>query len=588
MKKSVVVLLLLLFVTGSVVAADKPLGVDEYTSVDELSMAISSYFPKVQGEVKAAQAGNLTIALGKKDGLMPGMVLSLWRDGKEILHPVTGAVIGRAEEEIGSVEITATGETSSTAVVRKKLRDPQPGDKARITPKKISLAIIPVRTDHPEIARGLAENLNESGRFTLLDSGKVSDFLKDRPQRDASLVRDLGRVFTLDAVVALGVYSAEGKLLVTTRIFYAEDARPLDTIVSLLDLKSKKDTLAEVRPFFAPVREETSSTPELPFNARFFASADFDGQGGQEYAFSDGTRLHICRLEPSGWRELWTETLPSEARDIRHFSLDAADINGNGRPEIFVSAMLDGKVFSYAVEFRDNAFRRIAELPGFLRVINYPGKGIVLIGQDYDPEAFYRGQPKQYTWSAGKYVPGPAIPLPRGLGLYGFVFASVGEPNPLLVALDDKDHVLVYSGDALIWKSEELYAGVDTMVLKPLTGIEAALSGSANDPDKGEKVRINARILALDMNGDNRDELVLPRNVGGMFAGDYKAAELHGMRWNGARLDQQWYIADIPGAIQDIQAVRQETGAIQIRALVKLPGGLFSKERLVVMTYAGK
>ncbi len=64
-------LLTLSLVTGAV-AAEKPLGVREYTSVDELATAISSYFPPVQGEVKTVAGDQLTIALGTKDGLQAG------------------------------------------------------------------------------------------------------------------------------------------------------------------------------------------------------------------------------------------------------------------------------------------------------------------------------------------------------------------------------------------------------------------------------------------------------------------------------------------------------------------------------------
>jgi hypothetical protein len=205
-----------------------------------------------------------------------------------------------------------------------------------------------------------------------------------------------------------------------TRIFYSQDAGLLDTIVATVDLKSKKDVLGEIQPFFIPVREERSITPELPFDSRYFTAADFEGDGKLEYAFSDGSKLHLYRQEAAGWREVWTETVPPASvstgtgdtgmkvtrESIQHINIDSADINGNGKPEIFVTAMLNGKVFSYVVEFQDGAFRRIADVPGFLRVVSYPGKSLMLLGQDYDPKTFYSGQPKLYSWQEGKYVPG--------------------------------------------------------------------------------------------------------------------------------------------------------------------------------------
>ena len=586
--KRLIILFLMFFLTMTAAAAEKPLGVEEYTSVDELAAAIAAYFPKIQGEVKAVQADRLTIGLGKKDGLAPNMTLTLWRDGRELLHPVTGAVIGRAEEEVGAVEVVSVGDASSIAVVRKKLKDPKAGDKARITPKKISLAVIPLRADKAEVPQQLADRLNEFGRFQTLEGDKVALFLKDKKQKDSALVREMGSAFNLDAVVAVGVYPVEGKLLVTAMLFYAEDARQLDTIVAMLTLASRKEALGDVRPFFAPIKTTTEASPDLPFAARYFAVADFDGDGAIEYAFSDQSRLHIYRLSPSGWHEVWTETVPAAQREIQHLSIDAADINGNNRPEIFVTAMLGGRVFSYVVEARDGAYQRIDEMPGFLRVLNYPGLGPVLVGQEYDPQSFFAGALKQYSWSSGKYVPGQGQALPKGIGIYGFALADFGEARPLLVAFDDRDQLVVYSGETPIWKSEERYSQVGTFVLKPLTGTDAAMGKSAAEADKSHRVRIPGSVTAMDIDGDGKDEALVPRNIGGAIFGDFKEAELHGMGWTGARLEQKWNVKDIPGPVLDFRLVRQEKGAVQIYALVKIPGGLFKKDKVRVMKYSVK
>jgi hypothetical protein len=97
--------------------------------------------------------------------------------------------------------------------------------------------------------------------------------------------------------------------------------------------------------------------------------------------------------------------------------------------------MFGGKVFSYVIEFQEGDYRRIADVPGFLRVLNYPGKAAMLIGQAYDPVTFFAGQPKVYSAVEGKYVAGADFTLPKELGLYGWTYASLGERQPLLVRL---------------------------------------------------------------------------------------------------------------------------------------------------------
>jgi hypothetical protein len=602
MKKIFALLLFALLAVPAVYAAEKPLGVEEFTSVEELALSISSYFPKAQGVVKSVQGDRLTISLGKKDGMMPGMELMLWRDGKEILHPVTNAVIGRAEEQVGTIEILSVGDDTSTAVMKKKVLDPREGDKARITPRKINMAIVPLRPDSPDIVQTLVQRLNEFGRINVLEPAKVDAFVRNSKAKDAALIRELGSAFGLDAVVSLGIFPSEGKQMVTARIFYTDDASQLDTIVAMLDLKSRKEGMAEIKPFFTPEREKKKEervvTQELPFVAKFFTAGDFEGNGKLEYAFSDGTRIHIYRNDPSGWREVWTETDPNtrvgrtmvwsenvtvtKMPTLSHINVDAADINGNGRPEIFVTVMSDGKVKSYVLEYQDGTFHRIAEVPGFLRIVSFQGKP-VLIGQAYDPNQFYSGSPKQYSWTAGAYTAGEDFPLPKGLGIYGWSYANLGEGKPMLVALDEENRLQVYSGGGVVWKSADQYATVDNYVYKPATGVEYALQ-KQSPRDKGDRVKIPGRVAAIDVNGDGRDEIVVVKNITSTFLGGFSGAELDGFAWTGARLDPAWGIKDIPGPVYDFSYEKNAAG-LQISALVRTKGGLLSKDVQQMLLY---
>ena len=589
MKKTVILFILTISLVTVAAAAEKLLGMREYASLDEMASAISSYFPKVQGEVKDVQGNALTVSLGTKDGLQAGVTLTLWRDGKEILHPVTGAVIGRAEDEVGTLEVMAVGETTATGTMAKKLKDPKPGDKARITPKKISLALIPLGSDKSDIVPGLAARLNEQGRFSVLDREKTAAFLKDRKQ-DSSLIKEMGSAFKLDVVMTIEVHPSDGKHLVTAGIYYADGARPFDTITAMLDLRTKRDALGEVRPFFAPAQpaprqEEQSGIAELPFEAQLFAAADLEGTGGLQYVFSDGARLHIYQKGQSGWGEAWAESTAYSAGEMQHFNLDVADINGNGKPEIFVTCMLKGRVVSYVIELRDGGYQRIADVPGFLRVVNNGRSGSILLGQGYDPVSFYSGKPKRYTWSDGTYGPGSDFPLPRELRLYGFTLAELGEAAPLLVGLDEKERLVVYSNNALIWRSEDKYPAVGIWVKKPETGLEAVLLKSGTEDDKTRKARVHGRVVSMDLNGDGRDEIILPKNEGDLFLGGYEKADLVGLGWSGSRFEQRRSIQDVPGAVMDFQVIPRQGGGAQVLTLIKQVGGIFSRDRYGVMTY---
>jgi len=588
MKKTIIACLLVLATVIPAFAAERSLGIDEFTSVDELAAAISAYFPKAQGEVKSVQGDRVTVSVGSKDGILVGVNLTLWRDGKEFRHPVSGALLGRAEDEVGSMEVASVGEAISTGVIRKKVLEPKVGDKARITPKKIGLALIPLRADKPEIIQELATRLNAYGRFTVLDSEKTAAFLKGRKQRDSSLAKEIGRTFNLDVVAAVGVYPSDNKYLVTTRLFYTDDdARLLNTIAVMIDLRTKRDSLGEVKPFFAPAKMEKGSLDGLPFDAQLFQAGDLEGTGRLQYVFSDGSRLHIYQEGPAGWREVWTETTDYAASEMQLLNLDIADINNDGKQEIFATGMLNGAVVSYVIESRDGVFKRVADMHGFLRVIKYPRKGSILIGQSYDPAKFYAGQPKEYVWSNGRYVAGPEFSLPPGVGLYGFMLADMGEADHFLVALDDAERLRVYSKGILIWKSEETYPTVGVTIKKPVTGLDEMFSKTAAEDDKAQLVKIPGRIFAMDVNNDGKDEIMLPKNSGATFLTGHKAADLYGLGWNGTRMEVRWNIKDLPGAVLDYQVVRLQTGA-QVLTLLRSLGGVLTKDTVRVMTYEVK
>ncbi len=601
MRKSIAGILLVLCIAGAGIAADQALGPEEFTSVDELALAINAYFPKVQGGVTAVDGDRITLSLGKKDGLIPGMELTVWREGKEILHPVTKAVLGHAEDEVGTIEVVIVGDKSSTAVMRKRVTDPKVGDRARITPKKINIALLPLRNEHADIIQGLADRLGELGRFTVLGADKVSAFLKDRKDRDINLIKDMGKAFSLDAVVAVGIYPTEGKSFVTGRVFYTDETKPLDTIVAVLDLSSKRQALGDVRPFFAPVKEVSAKMPDLPLDAKFFAAADLQGDGKLEYVFSNQKRLVVYRSESSEWKEVWTEQVPPAEQDMQQFHVDVADINGNGRPEIFVTRMLRGVVSSYVVEFQDGGFRKTADVPGFLRVITVPGRGAVLVGQDYNAEKFYAGQPREYAWSNGAYTPGPTMALPKGTTLYSFVFANFGEARPFVVSFDDDHRLVVYSGDTRLWRSEEKYFTFESVITKPASALDTFLGrGRTKDEmdrtigetsvlmDKTRQVRGPGRMIAIDLSGDGKDDLVVAKNTPETLLGGYKGGEVEVLTWTGARLEPLWNVKDLAGPVLDLQVLRRNEGGLAVTGLVRDSGGILGKDKIRVETYTGK
>ncbi len=464
------------------------------------------------------------------------------------------------------------------AAIAARFPAPQAPKAAGAAPKPASLAIVPVKVDRPDIVPGLVQRLTASGRFIVIDTAMATAFVKETAQEGPGLARKMLDAFNLDGVVALRAYPSEGKLLVTARIFSRQAAKPQDTIVALLDLRTEAGTGA--RPLSAPAADKGTSSPALPFPAIYIAAADLDGDGKLEYVFSDGERLHVLRLESAAWAEVWTEPRGGLGAGARHIYLDVADINANNRPEIFVTFMRDKKALSAVFEARDGAYNKIAELPGFVRVVRYPGRGPVLVGQDHSEKGFFEGSPKEYSWSGKGYAVGPELPLPKGVNLYGFAFADFGEARPLMIALDGKNRVRVYSQETLVWESREMYGAAETVAVEP--DRDAFVYATEHE------FTIKGRVAAADIDGDGKEEVILPKNIRGSFLGGVKSAEVHCLGWTGARLEQECVIKDVPGEVLDFQVIRQAGAGSRLIVLVQTKGGILSKPAARVVVYSLK
>jgi hypothetical protein len=498
------------------------------------------------------------------------MTLTLWREGREVSHPVSGAPMARLEEQIGSAEVTASEASSSSAVLRKRQKEPQPGDRARITPKRIPIAVIGTSAGG-DIVQALRSLLSLSGRFSVLDGEKTDAVLKEQKPGDPVPVRDMGRTFGVDAVISLSASAAGGRSLITAEILYADDGRSFGSVTAAFDQAAKRDVLGDITPYFSPAPGTPDDAPPLPFTATAFAVADLDADGTPEHVFADDRRLHVYRRGPSGWKEVWTEIdVPANPGDAL-LSMDVADINGNGRPEIFAAVFRNQHPTTLVFEAVDGEYRLVARVPALLRVIRYPGKGPLLVGQD-GTQGAVTGAPKLYTWSGAEYAAEGAFAVPKGLGLYGFAVVSSGSGEPLFIALDEGDHLLVYSGEALRWRSAERYAAG-----------RREIRGLADRDRGGRPLTVAGPIAVFD--GDGTAEVVVPRNTRSVLLGGSRKAELHVLQWNGERLEERREVNGIPGAVLDLRPGTDSSGKPMVTALVR-SSGWFTRDRTRVKAYS--
>ncbi|MBW1707341.1 MAG: VCBS repeat-containing protein, partial [Deltaproteobacteria bacterium] len=107
---------------------------------------------------------------------------------------------------------------------------------------------------------------------------------------------------------------------------------------------------------------------------------DVTGDGRNEIVLLEGTHLSVYRYQDGTLVRIGSH---SSADRHRFIAVDVADINGNGRAEIFASKVSKTTVTSVVLEMEGNILRPIINKSGWLyRVMNWPGRGQILVGQE--------------------------------------------------------------------------------------------------------------------------------------------------------------------------------------------------------------
>src|SRR5688572_15001336 len=152
-------------------------------------------FPKVSGEVIEVQGDTLTLDKGQRNGVVPGLELELYREGREIKHPRSGEVLGRTEEPLGRTRVASVQDSFSQAATTTS--GVKPGDRYRAPSAKVNLVLLPllggVRENLVEAAiQELTERLNASGRFRVSMGDAINVYLAQESIKGEDFIQGKG------------------------------------------------------------------------------------------------------------------------------------------------------------------------------------------------------------------------------------------------------------------------------------------------------------------------------------------------------------------------------------------------------------
>jgi hypothetical protein len=502
-------------------------------------------FPKVDGEIVDVKTEGVTLDVGLKNGVRPGLELEVFREGKEIVHPKTGKVLGREEKTLGRVRVTAVQEAFSTAAIVQGA-DIKPADRFRSSAGKVNLVLLPllggVRETLVEAAtQELVERLAQTGRFRVTMGDAINVYLGEQGLKAEDFlagrgVKQAAEKFKIEHILAIHFKRVQNKPFMDVRFFSLPRLDPAITMAFFIPptIKPSSTTarFSQGGPANPPQAKPRSLLARL-LGGDLEAGSYSSGEGSiplrlvARFGFpvlamdiavspkdkiprmvvSDGDQVYMYKIVEQRFEPEWTKSVRSLGRV---FSLQLADLDGDGNLDVIGNRYDPRTGLSGFILTQKDGKPKVAleDIDEFLFAVDLKGDGVkqTLWTQKFSPEAFFTpGQANQVILRKGKLVVEKPVRVPSNFRPMGAAFSNVmGKDTRALAFIDDYNRLQVVNDGEELWRSSTLVGGAATQV--------ELITGSARN-QRSKFLKIEPTPLAVDLDGDGIEELVVPQNL---------------------------------------------------------------------------
>ncbi len=299
--------------------------------------------------------------------------------------------------------------------------------------------------------------------------------------------------------------------------------------------------------------EEMWKSPIFKNEIRSMSVGDVDGDGKNEIVFVSDKNVFIYR---------YTNGVFAKVREINGavgdtiLGVDVADINGNGKAEIFVTVLNQNNdiLSSYVLESDGTRFNRIAERQKwYYKVIDVPGKGKMLMGQKRGMKDIFMTGIYQLRWDGREYVSFREQGMPSEVNVFGFAYGDVANTGrEMTMAFTRNELLRLLDKDGKEeWRSVEPYGG--SAVYLEYSG---DFSGRIGNTKEKNHYYLPQRILIRDIDKDKKTEVLVAKNTDTtnrvfsrfrMFKSGYIAC----LTWDNVSMSEKWKTKEISGHITD-------------------------------------
>lgn len=328
------------------------------------------------------------------------------------------------------------------------------------------------------------------------------------------------------------------------------------------DSQAENRVPVDGRPYRAPNPAFVATAPAAGTDSRTFwksrnfktlitglAVADVNNDGQREIIVVSKKLVSIYQVQN---KRLVKFGEIAKTRNNTHISVDAADINGNGTPEIFVTSLGPNRatVASFVLEYTGSDYKVISKGNNwYYRVVQTNDRGAVLLGQRQRmaDESIFHGAIQEMSWQGDRLVPGRRLFKGGKANLMGLAYGDIIHSGQgTIVAYSDWDRIRVYgAGGEMIWEDGERSGGNATCFTLPKV-----------EPGHENIQFFPLRIRTTDIDRDGKPEILVARHAElakSMLKNfrSFSKGQIESMAWDHLGLIPQWKTQTFGGRASD-------------------------------------
>jgi len=508
-----------------------------------LTEDLSKQFSRLNGYVIKVEGNQVYFDKGRADTIFVGLKMKVFRESEDLIHPITGALLGKKKDFIADIEITEVNDRYSIGKIVKKAKELEVKDRVVINPPfivDVETVKLPTRLNYL-----FKEEVSKLENIAIDDNAKIS--LIFTQQEDGGIRFDI-KNRKINKIVASKYYSDKD-------LGFGQGGKVTRDIV--------KSPLL--------VGRYRSMTVGHPYKSKdiFIACAT-------------KTTIDIYKFEGNKFSKY--HTVRKKFKEI--LNIEFMDLNENGVDELFISELRRDRYVRtdiYEVKGKGKKFKEIEdEIPYIVRASYVHGKK-EMFAQRVADDGNFLGLITRFVYDKG-YKRSAPIDGTLDSSIYGFGYGDLNKDGVNEILFINKDSHLEVKNDGKVKYMVSDFFGetphsfiVEEM--KRITYQEQLEAKYEEDPfERLERTRyLKGRIF---VNSDGKAYLIknYPFSRAMPNLGKYHASSFAVYSWNGSIMSRVWESDLIEPVIGDYY-MYEEFGRTYLFIVRNDPEAMFSKSK---------